>query len=244
MDLLSNNGAPFRLGDQETSINLHGGRRAPRGSLGRVDPRARHPASGGAVADEEHEEGAPATVAVVVEALRRTENRAGVGESVAFRFRQHLAVAGDGVPDSKAAGTAVEEQEDAAVAAVESPASQVQPEERGACCGGNELGNLAGVEAVREAEQGRRSVELAVAAGEGGVGEDAAPRFADEGGAEEAGGVVGWEAEEDLGDGVVDQLGRRRRHGVLRSRAVVGGRNDRPARWFYFRLQPIRARGP
>ena len=103
------------------------------------------------------------------------------------------------------------------MAAVESPASQVQPEERGACCGGNELGNLAGVEAVREAEQGRRSVELAVAAGEGRVGEDAAPRFADEGGAEEAGGVVRWEAEEDLGDGVVDELRglARRRHGVL-----------------------------
>lgn len=57
-------------------------------------------------------------------------------------------------------------------------------------------------------------VEGAVAVGEGGVREDAARGLADEGGADEAG-WVGWrEAEEDLADGVVVQLGRRRRHGM------------------------------
>jgi len=67
-----------------------------------------------------------------------------------------------------------------------------------------------------EPEQRRCFVEAAVPAEEGGVGEDAAPGPADEGGAEQALGLVRWEAEEDLSDGVVDQLRRRapRRHGA------------------------------
>jgi hypothetical protein len=75
---------------------------------------------------------------------------------------------------------------------------------------------LAGAGAAYETEQGRRrSVERAVAEGEGGVREDATPWLADEGGADEAGGVGRRETEEDLGDGVVDQLGWRR-HGRVR----------------------------
>ena len=62
-------------------------------------------------------------------------------------------------------------------------------------------------------------MEAAVAAEEGGVGEDAAPRLADEGRAEEARWLVRREAEEDLHDDVLVQLRRRRSHGVL----VVAG---------------------
>ena len=39
-----------------------------------------------------------------------------------------------------------------------------------------------------------------------GVGEGAAPGLADGGGADEARGVVGWEPEEDLADGVFHKL--------------------------------------
>ena len=58
----------------------------------------------------------------------------------------------------------------------------------------------------------------------------------------EAGGVVGWEAE-DLGNGVVEKLGRRCRHGVLRSRAVVGGRNDLPGGFYFTRFVLVRCYG-
>ena len=59
-------------------------------------------------------------------------------------------------------------------------------------------------------------MEAAVPAEEGGVGEEALPELADEGGAEEAAGLVRREAEEDLSDGVVGQLRRRelRCHGA------------------------------
>jgi hypothetical protein len=56
-------------------------------------------------------------------------------------------------------------------------------------------------------------VELAVPAGEGWVGDHAAPALADEGGAHEACGLVRREAEEDLGDGVLYQFRRRVRLG-------------------------------
>jgi hypothetical protein len=60
-------------------------------------------------------------------------------------------------------------------------------------------------------------VEGAVAAPEGGVGEEAAPGLADEGGAREERGVVRRDAEEDLHDEIGHQLRRRarRRHGAL-----------------------------
>jgi len=65
-------------------------------------------------------------------------------------------------------------------------------------------------------------VEGAVPVEEGGVGDGAEPRLAGEGRAEEPLGLVRREAEEDLGDDVVDQLPWRRRHGV---ESVVGGAN-------------------
>lgn len=64
------------------------------------------------------------------------------------------------------------------------------------------------------------------AAAECAVGEDAAPGLAGEGGAEEAGGVVGREADEDLADelvGEIPQRRRRRRHGFWEWIATVWG---------------------
>ena len=68
-------------------------------------------------------------------------------------------------------------------------------------------------------------MEAAVAAEEGGVGEDAAPRLAGEGRAEEARRLVRREAEEDLRDDVVVQFRRRRRrrHGVVVVGEGLGG---------------------
>lgn len=85
-------------------------------------------------------------------------------------------------------------------------------------CGRRKAGMVArAIYIVEEAEHGRRSVEDAVAAEECGVGEDAAPELTDEGCAEEVRGLFRRDAEEDLGDGVVDELRRRarRRHGLL-----------------------------
>jgi hypothetical protein len=59
---------------------------------------------------------------------------------------------------------------------------------------------------VDESQQRGSSVEQAVAAAEGGVGDEAAPALADEGRAGEARGVARREVEEDLFDGVMDML--------------------------------------
>ena len=69
---------------------------------------------------------------------------------------------------------------------------------------------------LEESQQGRCPVELAVEAGEGGAGEAAAPGLADEGGPEEAPGVLRREAQEDLLEKLVRQRRRRRRHGGRR----------------------------
>ena len=71
------------------------------------------------------------------------------------------------------------------------------------------------VDVVAEvAEHGCCPVEVAVVAAEGGVGEDAAPGLADERGADEAFRLVRGDAKEDLANGVVGQLSRRRREGT------------------------------
>lgn len=62
------------------------------------------------------------------------------------------------------------------------------------------------VAAVEEDEQRRCPMVPAVAAGEGGVGEDATPGLADDGGVGQTRGLVWWETEKDLGHGVLDQL--------------------------------------
>ena len=88
--------------------------------------------------------------------------------------------------------------------------------ERAGCYGGEESAGVV----VEEAEQWRRSVERVVAAGEVGVGEDAAPQLAYPGGADEVRGFARRDAEEDLSDGIVDELRRRARlrHGACRPR--------------------------
>jgi len=112
--------------------------------------------------------------------------------------------------------------------------------ERGHYSGGDEAEKPASVDflvRVNKAEERRGSVEGAVAAEEAGVGDGAEPWLADEGGAEEALGLVRWEAEEDLGDDVADQLPRRRRHGVGRSQwsaELADARQDWGFFWNFF----------
>jgi hypothetical protein len=71
---------------------------------------------------------------------------------------------------------------------------------------------------VEEAEQGRRPVEGAIAAAEGGVAKGAEPGLADEGRAEEVRGLFGREAEEDLAHELGHQFRRRRSHGAALDR--------------------------
>jgi hypothetical protein len=123
-------------------------------------------------------------------------------------------VAGERIPHSEIFPLAAYRvEEDTAMAAVESPASEWWLEERDACCDGDEAAGFS-VATTYVAEEGRCSMELAVAVGEGGIGQDTAPELADKGGAYETRGIVGRETDEDLSDGVVEQLRqRRRRHG-------------------------------
>ena len=102
---------------------------------------------------------------------------------------------------------------------------------QGQRCGGGEAQGGVSFEdlaLVEEAEEGRGSVEGAVLAAEVRVAEDAESRLADEGGAEEVLGLVGREAEEDLGDDVVDQRRRRawRRHGRADAEGLGGVRDQ------------------
>jgi len=87
---------------------------------------------------------------------------------------------------------------------------------------------------------GRAAVELAESALEAGAGDEAAPRLADERGAEEARGLLRREAEEDLFDKLLHQRRRRRRrqgrlrHGCSSVMVLLGGQTD-TASWFFFR---------
>ncbi|OQU88812.1 hypothetical protein SORBI_3002G099932 [Sorghum bicolor] len=124
-------------------------------------------------------------------------------------------VAGDGVPDGEVQELGKDErpgEEDAAVAGVDGvpgPASEVRvarPEGRG----GREAGPGLITSEDNKTQHRGPSVELAEPAAEAAVGKDAAPELADEGGADEARGVVRWEAEEERFDELV-QLHQRRR---------------------------------
>ena len=160
----------------------------------------------------------------VVAAFSGAEHRGAagaVGHPVNAGLAQTVVVARDGVPDEEIHIPALQHVDEyAAVAAVEGARVATvgaRVGEGGHRCGGGEaqgavpLGDLAPLE---EAEEGRGTVEGAVLAAEVRVAEDAESRLADEGGAEEVLGLVGREAEEDLGDDVVDQRRRRawRRH--------------------------------
>jgi hypothetical protein len=78
---------------------------------------------------------------------------------------------------------------------------------------------------VEEAEHGGCAVELVEAAAEAGVGDGAAPGLANDGRAQEAGRVVGREAEENLFDKLV------REH---RRRGAAAWRRCHGARWVWF----------
>jgi hypothetical protein len=107
-----------------------------------------------------------------------------------------MAVARDGVTDMVIAVSTKHTEEDAVVAAVEGPRIEgvvgLRSGEGGHCCGEDEAASHASFDSylpVDEAEERRGSVEVAVPAEEGGVGE----------GAEEPRGLVRREAEQDLG---------------------------------------------
>lgn len=146
-----------------------------------------------------------------------------------------MLLAGNGVQDDKARAVDVDVEEDAAMAAVEdAPAGEIVerlPGERGGCHSEDEdwheswpVTDSVDVVFVEETQQWRRSVEGAVMAAEGGVGEEAAPALTDHGGAREGCGVVRREAEEDLLEELGHQL-RRLRHGAVVSAAGEAGRS-------------------
>jgi hypothetical protein len=99
------------------------------------------------------------------------------------------------------------EEEDAAVAGVNHGAVAVGSAGRVEGTGRDESGGLGTI--VHEAKHGGRAVEFFESAAEAGVGDDAAPALADEGGAEKALGVVGREAEQYPLDHLIQQSWRR-----------------------------------
>ncbi|KQK21113.2 hypothetical protein BRADI_1g58845v3 [Brachypodium distachyon] len=113
-------------------------------------------------------------------------------------------------------------EEDAAVAAVHGhPAAEVRP---GRLKGGGREESAASWHVLEKSQDGRRPVELAVAAAEAGVGGDAAPRLADGGGADEVLGLIRREAEEYLLEERARQhRRRRRRYGAAAEARVSGG---------------------
>uniref|UniRef100_A0A0A8YD33 Uncharacterized protein n=1 Tax=Arundo donax TaxID=35708 RepID=A0A0A8YD33_ARUDO len=176
---------------------------------------------GGVSPDEGHTEG-PLVAVAVVAAFRgggAEHRRVEVADAVGGRGRRPgktVLPVRQGVPDDEIQGSLGARvrgkggEEGAAVAAIEhEPAREVAA--GGAAGGGVDGDETGGVWSVsihdaEEADDGRRPVDRAVAATEGGVGKDATPALAGEGGAEEARGLVRREAEEDLADEVVRQL--------------------------------------
>lgn len=183
--------------------------------------------------EENHSEGAPVATAVIaafssgsakyrrveMAAVRNREAARGWGRGAGRRPGQAAALVRQRVPDDEVQSHRVAPawgrggEEGAAVAAVEGePAREVAG--GGAVEGGvdrleaGHVGYGVAYDAEEAGDVGRR-VELPVAAAEVGVGEHAAPALAYDGGAEEARGVVGWDAEEDLADELVRQLNHR-----------------------------------
>lgn len=156
---------------------------------------------------QDREECATAALQVVAAMpVQCTEHRHCVSRTASRELRQPLPFAGSGFPDNKDKAHVVSGgfKENATMAAVnDGPAGGAAIErllgERGGCGSGDEARYNDAVGAfttgdapavVEEAEQRRSSsVEGEVAAAEGGVAEEAAPRFAGEGGAHEDCGI-------------------------------------------------------
>jgi hypothetical protein len=102
--------------------------------------------------------------------------------------------------------------------------------------GGEEGGGGDELLEVEEPQDGRCSMELAVAAAEARGGQDAAPRLTDSGGADEPCRLLGPKAEEDLLDELVhqDRQRRRRRHCAAEARVLVGDGDEVCVCFFFF----------
>ena len=137
---------------------------------------------------------------------RRTEPKTAL-----HRERHSVLVARERVQDGEVRwlvvvlGSGIGGEKGAAVAAVQGKPAGTVGHGREAGGGGHEAGDL-----VEESQDGRCPVELAVAAAKAPGGQDAAPRLADSGGADEPGGLVRGKAEEDLLDELVHEDRRRR----------------------------------
>jgi len=183
-------------------------------------------------ADEGDDERSPAAAAVVVVAAfgGRSADHSWACQDIRH-IGEAVPLAGGWVPDdvgaehSPGVEGAVVVEDGVAVAAVERMAPAMVGVGRAEGRGGDEAGKLAVARVVEEAEHGGRWVQRAVAAGEGGVGDDAAPALADGGGPDEPRRIVRRKAEEDFRNEIVRQSPRRRRH--WRNRLAIQGGTSR-----------------
>nr|CAB3465475.1 unnamed protein product [Digitaria exilis] len=151
-------------------------------------------------------EGDQAAITVSVAIARGAHHGAFVDTSFVEprRERYSALAAGDGVPHEGLEPRAVDEEGEAVAASEEAQVVSAVAPRKGEARGGDAVGPAqrgheldVAVLVGEEAEEGRRPVVGAEAAEEDGVGEEAAPAPADEGGAGERGGE--WrEAEKDL----------------------------------------------
>jgi hypothetical protein len=130
---------------------------------------------------------------VVVAAMFSAEHGGTVQVLIVHRVGHAALVARHRLQDDKIPVPARWAEEDEAVAAVEGNLA-------GKVMLGREEGGFGGEGGIKAEvpQEGRRPMELAVAAAEALGGEDAAPGFADGRGADEPGGLVRRKAEEDL----------------------------------------------
>jgi len=185
------------------------------------------------VEDVDHDEGPAVAVKVVARAGGGggAEHRGSPGAREQRRPRQLGPLVRDGVPDDEAEGGMVRgvgAEEDATVARVVRTEAAVVGAGRAEGGRGDEAGGDGALEVAEEAEQGGRpAMEAKEPGAEGGGGDDAAPWLGGGGGAREARGVVGRDADEDLLDDLVRKRLRRRR-----THARMGwGRRTRARVW-------------
>uniref|UniRef100_A0A8R7UFC6 Uncharacterized protein n=1 Tax=Triticum urartu TaxID=4572 RepID=A0A8R7UFC6_TRIUA len=200
---------------------MHQGRLAPGASVRRVYARRRDILLlDGAFAyffvvdgeDEDHAKGTSVAVAVVA-AIRCAEHGGGCAATLeCCGHRYALLGTCDWLPHEEFLGVralGVGQEEGAAVAAVDGlPEPAVgNGEGEWRCGGGDEIGHVLVV--VEIPEHRGCAVEIVEEAAEPTAGDDLAPGLADEGGTEEAGRVVGRDADEDLFYKLVRECWRR-----------------------------------